>query len=181
MTTLELTPNMIGRLVTIEEPNPPGSPFPSVRFSGMYLGVALDEEDGVPYHYFLGGEINGTPQGSHGHPAGSRSEVTTSKTPTALITEAKARVARCTCGRERPSDPSLPFFEYRGEGSASAHHCVCGYAECAHDPDYMEVACVHGPDGKRRPTVVEQGRCDGFTPRGAWDHDTFYCGCRGWD
>jgi len=40
---------------------------------------------------------------------------------------------------------------------------------------------VHKRDGTRRSTVVEDGRCPGFEPRGAWDFDSFYCGCRGWD
>jgi hypothetical protein len=176
MMTLDLTPDMIGRHVTIEEPNAPGSPIPVARFSGVYVGVALDEEDGVPYHYFLGGEINGTAQGCHGHPATSDTATTTDETPTALLT----RTARCYCGAERPSSPSLAFFEFRGDGSDFAKHCTCGYAECAHDPAHMETL-VHGRDGKRRPTVVESGRCDGFTPRGGAEFDSFYCGCRGWD
>lgn len=92
----------------------------------------------------------------------------------------EGRVARCGCGREEPSSESLSFFEFCGEGSDDAAHCVCGYAECAHDPDYMETL-VHGRDGKRRPTRVESGHCDGFVARGDRGHDRFYCGCRGWD
>ena len=95
---------------------------------------------------------------------------------------AGARQARCPhCKTERPSTPDLPFFEYRGPGSRSAkEQCVCGYYEVAHDPAHMDTL-VHDRDGKRRPTVVESGRCSGFVPRGPWDVDLFYCGCRGWD
>jgi hypothetical protein len=59
--------------------------------SGIYLGCALDEEDGVPYHYFADGEINGHPQTSHGFPAEAGTPTTTDLTPTALITEAEAQ------------------------------------------------------------------------------------------
>lgn len=83
------------------------------------------------------------------------------------------RVAKCTyCGRTNPSDAqlkgysSLPFFEFRGEGSKAAAICKCGYAEVAH-------GCER--DQQRRFT------CGDYTPRGAWDSDLFYCGCRGWD
>lgn len=61
--------------------------------SGTYIGVALDEEDGVPYHYFVYGEINGTTQRCFGDPAadsfGAAAEAdtptTTTLTPTQLI------------------------------------------------------------------------------------------------
>lgn len=57
--------------------------------SGIYLGVALDEEDRVPYHYFVDGEINGHPQGSHGFPAAPDTPTTTDLTPTQLIRQAQ--------------------------------------------------------------------------------------------
>lgn len=90
------------------------------------------------------------------------------------------RTAKCGCGQAAPSSPTLAFFEFCGDGSTDAGRCVCGYYECAHDPAYMETL-VHGRDGKRRPTVVESGRCSGFVPRGGAETDRFYCGCRGWD
>lgn len=55
---------------------------------GVYLGVALDEEDGVSYHYFVRGEINGRYQSSHGFPAAAGTPVTTDLTPTDLIRKA---------------------------------------------------------------------------------------------
>ena len=56
--------------------------------SGTYLGVALDEEDGIPYHYLINGEINGHPQASHGFAAEPGTPTTTDLTPTLLITTA---------------------------------------------------------------------------------------------
>ena len=92
------------------------------------------------------------------------------------------REARCGCGRIEPSSVSLAFFEFTGAGSARAlKGCrVCGYDECAHEPEHM-ATLVYKRDGTRRPTVVEDGRCTGFVPSGPWRYDTFYCGCRGWD
>lgn len=92
------------------------------------------------------------------------------------------RQARCGCGNTVDSRVDLAFFEYRGEGSrAATDSCKhCGYAECAHKPAHMETL-VHKRDGTRRPTVVEDGRCPGFEPKGAWEFDSWYDGCRGWD
>lgn len=83
----------------------------------------------------------------------------------------EGRKAKCSCGRTVDSSTSLPFFEFKGEGSRFATGiCKCGYHECAHH--YSEsrvckdpVECPHG----------------GFTPRGPAEFDSFYCGCRGWD
>lgn len=55
------------------------------RSSGIFLGVALDEEDGVPYYYFRDGEINGTKQACFGFPAERSVPTTTDLTPTQLI------------------------------------------------------------------------------------------------
>jgi hypothetical protein len=96
------------------------------------------------------------------------------------------RTARCGCGAERPSAGdgrgSLAFFEYLGPGSRPAEIVCrhCRYHDVAHDPDHMATLA---PDrnGLRRPTVVESGKCPGFEPHGPFDHDRFYCGCRGWD
>jgi hypothetical protein len=86
------------------------------------------------------------------------------------------RMARCSqCGRIEPSIKweSLAFFEPRGEGTATAKdHCKCGYYEVAHR---------FNPDSPLNRNVVSEGLCAGFEPHGAYEYDTFYCGCRGWD
>lgn len=73
---------------------------------------------------------------------------------------------------KRPGDPtsSLPFFEYRGEGSdyATKHCAKCMYVDTVH-------AEINPHTG--RPGVTDHP----FTPRGPAAHDTYYCGCRGWD
>lgn len=97
----------------------------------------------------------------------------------------EGRMARCTCGSRVPStdDGSLAFFQYRGPGSYDAEHgCKhCAYYDVAHDPEHMETL-VHGPDGKRRPTCVESGKCPGYEQNvDGLEFDLFYCGCRGWD
>lgn len=83
----------------------------------------------------------------------------------------RGRLAKCSCGNSRPSDASLAFFEYRGPGSdVAATDCKhCGYHEAAHNPEVKK--------GHWR----EQFICDHFEPHGGYDHDIFYCGCRGWD
>lgn len=85
------------------------------------------------------------------------------------------RVARCYCGREKPSSTALGFFEFRGEGSPSAIHICknCSYSIVAHGPD----ASVW-QNGK---TAVQNANCPGFEPHGPWTFDTYYCGCEGWD
>jgi hypothetical protein len=85
------------------------------------------------------------------------------------------RTARCGCGKERPSSDRdhLAFFEYRGEGSSSAANCECGYSPVAHDPET--------PHLRERGTVIDQGKCSGYRPRGDIGTDSYYCGCRGWD
>lgn len=72
------------------------------------------------------------------------------------------RTARCECGVERPSSPSLAFFEHCGPGSREATDiCNCGYARVAH--------------------TAGRVKCPTFMARGPLDNDRFYCGCRGWD
>lgn len=93
----------------------------------------------------------------------------------------EGRTARCACGHESPSSRKLAFFEYRGEGTTSAEKCVCGYAECAHDPEYMKTLTPRR-DGTPYPTIVERGHCKtGFQARGDVGFDSFYCGHGGWD
>jgi hypothetical protein len=86
------------------------------------------------------------------------------------------RMARCFCGQEVPSSEHerLAFFQYRGEGSRDAEE-VCKHCR------YHEVAHTDQEDMRGRINVVASGRCKGFEPHGPWDHDTYYCGCRGWD
>lgn len=76
------------------------------------------------------------------------------------------RQARCSCMRPpRPSDINLPFFEYRGPGSASADDtCHCGFARRAHTDQSL---------GKRLDHE--------FEPRGDVGFDSYYCGHSGWD
>jgi len=83
------------------------------------------------------------------------------------------REARCGCGRTEPSSTSLPFFEFRGEGSRLAlDRCKhCGYSLVAHTQKQT----------RTQKNVVERGECPGFEPTGAWEFDSFYDGCRGWD
>lgn len=77
------------------------------------------------------------------------------------------RKAKCAhCQNMKPSSEELPFFEFKGEGS---HHavemCTCGYSKTAHEAS----------------GYCERGKCFEFTPRGPAEHDSYYCGCQGWD
>jgi hypothetical protein len=84
------------------------------------------------------------------------------------------RVATCSgglrCDSTKPSGRNLAFFEYRGEGSrAATETCgTCGMAEGAHG----EINKTTG-----RPGVTSHP----FVERGAYDTDSYYCGCAGWD
>jgi hypothetical protein len=124
--------------------------------------------------------------------------------PADIAPDLTVRTARCACGAERPSSYQLAFFEYCGEGSFTAlSHCRnCGYHEVAHHVTDCSFCDGSGTRivGRYDDDIVvyEQGvpcqRCRGkgvirptkhvcpeFTPRGALDHDRFYCGCHGWD
>jgi hypothetical protein len=86
-------------------------------------------------------------------------------------------MARCSCGALKASNsPSLAFFEFRGEGSRAAEQtCAnCGYAYTPHVAELIKDFII-------KETVIEAGKCPGFKARGAWEYDSFYCGCRGWD
>lgn len=79
------------------------------------------------------------------------------------------RKARCAdCGREQPSAFNLPFFEYRGPGSARAQtQCAgCGYSVVAHRAEVQ---------------ARNQRVCRDFKPAGPHEFDLMYDGCRGWD
>ena len=108
---------------------------------------------------------------------------------TATAEQLTGRTARCAygCGSTRPSDDprGLAFFEYRGPGSKDAtERCKCGFFKCAHEVEYKQRISLpfelKSPFGRRK-TVVEDGKCQGFEPRGAAEFDSYYCGCRGWD
>lgn len=91
------------------------------------------------------------------------------------------RTAKCAyCNATRPSSEweQLAFFENRGDGTkwATDHCACCGYTLSAHTVEGM---ANNVPSNRR--TVVEQGKCPGFIAKGPWEHDSYYCGCRGWD
>jgi hypothetical protein len=76
------------------------------------------------------------------------------------------RIASCSmCNNKQPSTNyvNLAFFEFKGEGSSKGKIACknCNYYESAH-------GLSHVP-------------CKEFTPKGAFEFDEYYCGCRGWD
>jgi hypothetical protein len=79
------------------------------------------------------------------------------------------RKARCPqCRTVKDSNLDLPFLEFRGIGSKAAlNQCKnCGFYKVAHKPETRKgnnLICAH------------------FEPKGAFEFDSFYCGCRGWD
>lgn len=87
-----------------------------------------------------------------------------------------ARTADGKCDSQQPSSWELAFFEFKGEGSKDALESCgkCGFHQVAHTKE--------GVAGNVRPTtVIEDGKCDGFVPKGPQEFDRFYCGCWGWD
>jgi hypothetical protein len=80
------------------------------------------------------------------------------------------RVAKCSCGMTRTSDPDLAFFEYRGADSKCASNTCkhCRYYDVAHTDEVR----AKNPGGRI---------CSNFEPIGPYEWDIFYCGCRGWD
>ncbi len=97
-------------------------------------------------------------------------------TPDLATPDLTDRQARCVCHALVPSDPKLAFFEFRGDGSRlatiSCKHC--GLYGVAHD-------AVYCAKYNRSRSIVEEGRCPGVEARGAFEFDSFYCGCSGWD
>jgi len=75
------------------------------------------------------------------------------------------RIAKCSmCGKEKPSNGNLPFFEWVGTGSHRAEHmCKCGYYDVGHEKEGS--VC----------------KCKNFIAHGKYEFDRYYCGCRGWD
>ena len=89
-------------------------------------------------------------------------------TETAPTPNLEGRTARCSmCGNTVPStNEGLAFFQYRGEGSKAAEE-TCGMCS------YNIIGCPRMQVGTLEP--------HDFAPRGAFEFDSFYDGCRGWD
>ena len=83
----------------------------------------------------------------------------------------EGREAICSCGSKVPSTMNLAFFEFKGEGSPrSLTTCAdCSGAEVLHRE--------FNPVTQRPGTKLDHK----FTPRGAFEFDSYYCGCYGWD
>lgn len=83
------------------------------------------------------------------------------------------RQANCTyCKQLSNSSPRLAFFEFRGDGSASAEQ------RCKHCNGYWVRHQETNPSTGRAGDLF--GKCE-FEKHGAYDYDDHYCGCRGWD
>jgi hypothetical protein len=78
----------------------------------------------------------------------------------------EGRTARCHCWTTRASSTLLAFFEYRGPGSRVGEEmCArCNFYGVAHDV-----------------TGARNGVRHAFVPHGPFEHDTYYCGCDGWN
>lgn len=86
-----------------------------------------------------------------------------------------ARLAGCSyCGTTVPSNPNLPFFEDRSEGSREATR-ACKHCRCFPE--------AHLPSERWTPTgyPIVIGKPHVFEPHGEFETDRFYCGCRGWE
>lgn len=83
---------------------------------------------------------------------------------------AATRIAKCSCGAEAPSTPYLAFYR-TAEQDAQDSCEICRYSESA-----------HAPEVRQRPHM-RRAMSDGhaFVQRVPADHDSYYCGCRGWD
>lgn len=93
----------------------------------------------------------------------------------------KNRKARCAyCDLEKESSLTLPFFEYRGPGSKYETQCKnCGFFANIH-PSQGGTGCYLNSSKKIETLCENNGKV--FNPRiGGYEHDSFYCGCRGWD
>ncbi|MCA1782018.1 MAG: hypothetical protein LC679_07545 [Intrasporangiaceae bacterium] len=81
--------------------------------------------------------------------------------------EGACRPRPCDC--ERPSSPSLPFFEDRSPGTQVDRCVTCGKFRIAHEYDPTRV----------RPEPVSKHPFVPMTE--GYPYDSFYCGCWGWD
>ena len=86
--------------------------------------------------------------------------------------QVEGRTAKCDyCRKEVPStSKNTPMFKYQGAGSKEADKIckVCHKVEFAHW-EYNPVT--------KRPGITDHT----FEPQGDVGHDSYYCGCRGWD
>ena len=88
-----------------------------------------------------------------------------------MTTTETVRMAKCTCGKEVPSTPSL--LRTTAEQWAKDRCAVCCYALGAHSPESRVKPHMRRAMGDGHEFVP--------TPPDARDYDTYYCGCRGWD
>ena len=101
------------------------------------------------------------------------------------------RIARCSCGKEKPSSYDLPFFEYKGDATSSN---LTNLAELQKEMnDICRDQWLQGRNcGKLNPNESENPKK--FTReasdrvqemqdliRESRTRDRFYCGCMGWD
>ena len=84
------------------------------------------------------------------------------ETEQAPLPDLTGRQARCPdCMKSVASDYSLPYFKYRGPGSFDdLNICKCGFHRDLHGKKHLNHE---------------------FESRGPMPHDSFYCGCLGWD
>jgi len=90
------------------------------------------------------------------------------------------RYAKCTmCGKIRNSLMTLPFFEFRGEGSREAKEVChkCGMFSKT-IPTKNGKVCYCGTDTPIPNVCTNLGEKCVFGP---FDVDWYYCGCRGWE
>lgn len=96
----------------------------------------------------------------------------------------EGRTARCSCGKERPSDQALPFFERGGVRVSSplfhiekeAREKVIAYRKGRKEP--YDVLAKTEPAFVELVAALKQAMDE--TQRTA-TVDTYYCGCMGWD
>lgn len=116
-------------------------------------------------------------------------------TTTAPEPDLAGRQAKCSCGKIASSDASdvewyyLPFFEYRGEGSADANRACkhCAYHEAAHGDKPCWRCGGTGTYHAGQPCYVCKGagvktgiRDHAFEAHGPFEFDSWYCGHSGW-
>lgn len=88
------------------------------------------------------------------------------------IPDVTGRMARCSCGKLVPSDPSRLAFFQSAEIRARQTCKVCRYA-----------AIAHAEETRQRPHNRNTKLGDGhaFVRSDADEFDSYYCGCRGFN
>lgn len=84
--------------------------------------------------------------------------------------EDRRRAVCYSCRKTVASHRFLPFLQ-TAESHAQERCAHCGYADVAHEE----------PTRSRPHLAKVMGNGHVFTQAEPRDHDTFYCGCRGWD